>query len=220
MRTFFIVLSLLVGLLPGSVVAQPAAAVNAARDHYRKASALFDLSRYAEAAKEFELAYEAKPDPALLYNLAQSHRLAGASSAALQAYKAYLRRMPAAANRAEVESRIAEVQQKLAAATSDVEPKPATVNVLPSTPPSPSTSNGTAAPSPLPLPSPVLTPPASAITPPLVHATPSRRSTPRWVWGAVAGSVVLVGVVFGIGLGIHYADRGSRSPSIGVGGLE
>lgn len=219
MRTSLIVFFLLLALVTGTAFAQPSAAVNAAREHYRKASALFDLSRFAEAAKEFELAYEAKPDPALLYNLAQSHRLAGASKEALQAYKAYLRRMPASPNRAEIEARIAEVQQKLAAAN-EPEQKP----VVPTSPPlSHTPPQSVTASAPLPsIPSkPLLTEtPPLATTPRLTRAAPSRRTTPRWVWGAVAGSVVLVGAVFGIGLGLHYADRGSRSPSIGVGGLE
>lgn len=218
MRTFFVVLLFLfLECVGGSAVAQPTGAVNAAREHYRKGTTLFDLSRYAEAAREFELAYEAKPDPALLYNLAQSHRLAGASSAALQAYKAYLRRMPAAPNRAEVESRIAEVQQKLATANDPAAkptPLPTSTSSNP-TPPPLAVTPTTTPPTPL-----LVEKPPIATTPQLTRVAPSRRATPRWVWGAVAGSVVLVGVVFGIGLGLHYADPGSRSPSIGVGGLE
>lgn len=217
MRTFLVVLLLsFLECVGGRAFAQPVVAVNAAREHYRKGTTLFDLSRYAEAAREFELAYEAKPDPALLYNLAQSHRLAGASSAALQAYRAYLRRMPAAPNRAEVESRIAEVQQKLATAN-DAEAKPTPIPTPPlnPTPPPIAVTPTTSSPTPS-----LVEKPPIAITPQLTRAAPSRRAPPRWVWGAVAGSVVLVGVVFGIGLGLHYADPGSRSPSIGVGGLE
>jgi tetratricopeptide (TPR) repeat protein len=89
---------------------KPVEDVEAARGHFRKGKTYFDLQRYRDAAREYEAAYEAKNDPALLYNIAQSYRLAGEHSSALGAYKAFLRNMPGAPNRAEVEKRIADLQ--------------------------------------------------------------------------------------------------------------
>ena len=85
--------------------------VSAAREHYRRGTTLFDLQKYIEAAHEYELAYEAKDDPALLFNIAQSYRLGGDAIKALGAYKAYLRRVPHPPNREEVASRILELQK-------------------------------------------------------------------------------------------------------------
>ena len=92
--------------------AEPAANdVSGARLHYSKANRLFDLQRYSEAAHEYEAAYEAKDDPALLFNIGQAYRLAGDYQKAMGAYKSYLRRSPHPKNRAELETRIAELQK-------------------------------------------------------------------------------------------------------------
>jgi hypothetical protein len=87
----------------------------AAREHYRAGTKLYDLRRYKEAAKEYEAAYEAKDDPALLFNIAQAYRLAGAYDDAIASYRSYLRRVPRATNRPEVDKRIREMQDLLAA---------------------------------------------------------------------------------------------------------
>ncbi len=82
----------------------------AAKSHFERGSVLFDLQRYDEAAAEYEAAYEAKPDPALLYNLGQSYRLAGKYERALRAYQNFLRHMPQSPQRADVEKRIEELR--------------------------------------------------------------------------------------------------------------
>jgi tetratricopeptide (TPR) repeat protein len=100
---------------PASVRAQaqpPAGATDAAaraRDHASKGRRLYDLRRYDPAIREFEQAYQLDNDPAHLYNIAQSHRLANHVPEAIAAYRAYLDRLPEAANRPDVERRIAEL---------------------------------------------------------------------------------------------------------------
>src|SRR5678815_2291227 len=94
-------------------IASPAQAADAraeAKAHFERGSVLFDLQRYDEAAAEYEAAYEAKPDPALLFNLAQAYRLAKKPERAIAAYNSYLRRLPQAKNRAEIEGRIEEMK--------------------------------------------------------------------------------------------------------------
>src|SRR5262245_62111772 len=83
-----------------------------AREHYQKGTAFYDLGRYQDAIREFEAAYELKNDPALLYNLAQSHRLAGNAEQALHFYRTYLKKVPKAANRVEIEGRITTLEQQ------------------------------------------------------------------------------------------------------------
>src|ERR1700690_2496951 len=97
-------------------VAAPARAQDAmsAKEHYQKGTSYYDLGRYADAIKEFEAAYQIKNDPALLFNLAQSHRLAGNSDQALHFYRTYLRYVPKPPNRAEIESRITQLEQLVA----------------------------------------------------------------------------------------------------------
>jgi hypothetical protein len=82
-----------------------------AREHYQKGSKAFALGAYDEAVAEYSAAYRLRDDPALLYNLAQTHRLANHAPEALRFYKMYLTLQPQAANRSEVEGKIAELQK-------------------------------------------------------------------------------------------------------------
>jgi hypothetical protein len=131
-------LALLVGgSLSGTAHAQgPAAApatagptndpeVESARQHFKKGNRLFDLQRYLEAAKEYEAAYEAKDDPALLFNIGQAYRLAADYPKAIGAYKSFLRRNPGAKNRVELETRIADLQRLVAEQKRNEEATPA-----------------------------------------------------------------------------------------------
>ena len=79
--------------------------------HYERGTTMFDLEKYVEAAGEFERAYELKQNPAFLFNIAQAYRLAGRPDKAVGFYRSYLRRLPNAANRAEVEARIVEMEK-------------------------------------------------------------------------------------------------------------
>jgi tetratricopeptide (TPR) repeat protein len=106
------VLAFLLAFLTFGVVAPAHADDSAsAREHYQKGTSYYDLGRYTDAIKEFEAAYQIKNDPALLYNLAQSNRLAGNSEQALHFYRTYLRYVPKVANRAEIEDRIKQLDQ-------------------------------------------------------------------------------------------------------------
>lgn len=118
--------------------------VNAARMHYKKGTRAFELGHYADAITEYEAAYKAKDDPALLFNLAQAYRLNSDSVGALRAYKAYLHRIPDAPNGDEVRSRIDELQRAIdeqrrvsPSASPTVAPSP------PTSPASPAKSQGT-----------------------------------------------------------------------------
>src|SRR5262245_24916190 len=83
------------------------------REHYLKGTKAFDLGFYDDAIAEYLLAYQAKDSPALLFNLGQANRLSGHLAEALRFYRVYLTKMPRAANRAEVELKIAELQGAL-----------------------------------------------------------------------------------------------------------
>jgi tetratricopeptide (TPR) repeat protein len=81
------------------------------REHYEKGKRFFDLLKYSEAAEEYEKAYLAAPDPVMLFNIAQCHRLNDQPDEAIRFYKSYLRNAPSAVNRADVEKRIAEMEK-------------------------------------------------------------------------------------------------------------
>lgn len=157
---------------------------DSAKLHYEHGLSAYGLGHYAEAADEYEKAFALKPDPALLYNAAQSHRLAGTKSRALQLYKSYLALFGDVPNRVEVQRHIDELS---AAIVADER--------LQSSPPV------------TPQPMATESPPVVATAPALQLAAappPPRRWYRRpWVWGVVAGGVVVVAgaVVLGATLG-------------------
>ena len=107
-----LVASLAAFLLVGPAVTGRAAAdnVDEARAYVEKATAAYALNKYAAAAENFEKAFELKPDPALLYNAAQSYRLAGNKERALALYESYLRVYPKEKKRPEIEGHIKQLK--------------------------------------------------------------------------------------------------------------
>jgi tetratricopeptide (TPR) repeat protein len=78
---------------PGTA-AQPDSAVQLARTLYEKGQRQYDLGHFADARQLFESAYETKPAPALLFNIAQCHRKLGDLRNAAALYKSFLRADP------------------------------------------------------------------------------------------------------------------------------
>jgi tetratricopeptide (TPR) repeat protein len=147
-------------------VAAPARADDAAsaREHRVKGTSYFDLGKYPEAIKEFEAAYQLKNDPALLYDLAQSNRLAGNSEQALRFYRTYLRYVPKVANRDKIEDRIRQLDQ-LVAQKNAAQTAPPT-EAIPANEPAPGTTAPPPAAAPPPEPAPSAPEPAPGMTGP------------------------------------------------------
>lgn len=213
-------------LLVAGLIALAAPAARAdddARAVNQRAVAAFALGQYGEAAELWEKCFALKPQPALLYNAAQAHRLAGHKERALLLYQNYLRlygrQIP---NRTEVEqhveqlARAIETDQKVANAPpvgpsagggehdgERVAPPPregarARVNL---TPPPPERAPIVAA-------------------PPGVEPSDRPRSR-RGLWiglGVAAGAVVVAAVVLGVLLGAPSDPSPSRG-TIAFGGL-
>jgi tetratricopeptide (TPR) repeat protein len=100
-------------LLLVSTVARAEDDREAARRHFDAGSKLYDLGKFREAAGEYEEAYKAKSDPALLFNIGQAYRGAGEAQPAITAYRSFLRKLPDTPNRAEVEGHITRLQKQL-----------------------------------------------------------------------------------------------------------
>jgi tetratricopeptide (TPR) repeat protein len=160
-----------------------------AKELFASALRHFDLTEYPQALAEFTEASRLKDDPALLYDIAQCYRHMNQPEDALRFYRAYLRRLPEARNRAEVETKIAALQEALvteARSTARVDLKaPAPSR---GEPPAPTPGN------------PLLVPNAPAPKTPLYKKW--------WLWTAVGGMVV-VGVAVGLGVGLS----GSGAPA-------
>lgn len=195
------------------LVAVPAAHADdaeQARIHYRSASSHFAVGEFAEAAEEYQIAYKLKPDPALLYNAAQSYRLAGNNDKALILYKNYLQFFPNESNADDVRQQIAKLKEAIAA-TEKAKTSPPTNTVEPGRQSPPAAT--------------VITPtPASASTQIDVRKTEAPHKTPLykrwWVWTAV-GVVVVGGVVTAAVLATRPAPAWSNVNDFGpgVGGL-
>jgi tetratricopeptide (TPR) repeat protein len=138
-----------------------------ARQHFEDGSRLYDLGKFRDAAHEYEEAYKYKPDPALLFNIGQAYRAAGDAQEAVTAYKSYLRRVPDASNRLEVEGHVEKLQR-----TIDEQKRAQPLITTPQPQPQPTTLVTTTAPA---------------------EKQPLYKKW--WLWTAVGGAIVVGGVV-------------------------
>jgi len=86
-----------------------------AKDHFRRGNQLYDIGKYLDAAAEYRQAFELSEKPAFLFNIAQAYRLGNNAEEAIAAYRGFLRRIPDAAQRAEVEEHIEVLSKRLEA---------------------------------------------------------------------------------------------------------
>jgi tetratricopeptide (TPR) repeat protein len=177
------------------VVSVPAAAddIEAARRHYTQGSKDFDLGLYDKAIEEYMAAYDAKPDPALLYNIAQAHKLAGHPEQAVRFYRTYLSRVPDAPNGDEVRAKIAELQKAIDQQQKARSMPPDHVQPLDSAP--------ATAPIATPAPAPVASPSEPEPAPALPASDTGRARTLK-VTGISVAAVGLAALGAGIGLAV------------------
>jgi hypothetical protein len=84
----------------------------AAGKHFQAAQEAFAQQRFKAAAVEFQAAYDNSKDPILLYNVGEAWERGGDGHKAVDAYRAYLKAMPSATDKAEVQRRIAAIVSK------------------------------------------------------------------------------------------------------------
>lgn len=176
----------------------PAEARERAADHYRRGMTHYNLGKFAEAIVEFEAAYKLSQEPDLLFNIAQAHRLGDEPKQALFFYDAYLRLRPNAANRADVEARIAEAK-KLLEDEKSLQTAPPHGAIEPTTPPQkPAVTTPEK-----PATSPSTPESAVAVPSPAIDTTPHR--SPLTIAGWATGAIGIAGVV----TGTYFASRAS-----------
>ena len=92
---------------------------------YKEGTKRYNLGEFEEAIKAYKSGYDAKADPVFLFNIAQAYRLWNKPDKAAFFYKSFLRNLPEAPNRSEVERRIAEMQTAIVGQkTSAAQPPP------------------------------------------------------------------------------------------------
>jgi len=82
-----------------------------ARRMFEDGRAAYDSGNYQDGLNYFQRAYDLSARPGLLFNIGQAAYRMHSDDRALKAFKAYLAATPQAANRAEVEQRIRELEQ-------------------------------------------------------------------------------------------------------------
>jgi hypothetical protein len=192
-----------------------------ARRVYDEATAAFGLGRYAEAAEKYEAAFSLRPDPALLYNAAQSYRLAGNKARALELYRNYVRLYPEGTNAEDARSHVTVLKKAI-----EDERTPSAAPVAPAHAPS---APPASTPPPVTMPPPVETPmpgaaPLPSAPPPADTNVPmvSQPATAgdeqksitgqTWFWVAVGAAAVLVGTTV-----ILLGTRGESFPDATLG---
>lgn len=174
-----------------------------ARSLFTRGRTQYALGHFKEAAELFEKAFELKQDPAILYNAAQAHRLAGDKKQALVLYQNYVRLFGEMENHEEVERRIVELKAAI-----EAEQKANT------NPPTGLLGDKTEAPPPAVTPAPTEPTPAAVVTQPAPEKPRPRRA---WIWGVVAGGVVLVGGA--IALGVVFGTT-HKDPTATIGAVQ
>jgi hypothetical protein len=207
LRTILFV-TLLAITVGGRASASPA---SEARAFHEKAKSAFALEKYAQAADYFERAFELKADPAILYNAALSHRLAGNKARALALYQNYLRVFGHVGKWTEVEARVEELKTALAEEQALAPPRPASAADSTGAPANgdsgraeastePPRQVGAASVAPLPTSAPA--------DPPVLVATPSDTGSGEpatatrgtWFWVGVGGAIAVAAGAIALGI--------------------
>jgi hypothetical protein len=190
-----------------------------ARMHYQRGTKAYDLGFYEDAIREYMLAYQAKDDPAILYNLAQVNRLAGHAPEALRLYRIYLLKLPRAQNRSDVEHKIGELERTIAKQQKGLPPDQL---IRPNPPVAES-----APPPPVEPPAEPPAPPAAAPAPAPPAAVETARPVQRpsrglKIGGLSSGAVGIAALGVGVGmaaLATQTSDEISRSATFDPGRL-
>jgi hypothetical protein len=112
-RARLLVLFAAVALTPLAARAQTEAQKREAKEHYEKATRLYEVEKYGDAIEEYQKVYLLVDDPNMLYNIGQAYRLWGKPEEAVRSYRNFLRRSPNAPNRADVEKKIADLEKAI-----------------------------------------------------------------------------------------------------------
>lgn len=163
-----------------------------ARRHHERGTSFYNLGQFEEAIAEYRKGYEQKADPVFLLNIGEAYRQLGAHEKALFFYRRYVSTVPDAPNRPQIEDKITELEQLVAAqqrARSPAPPEPLSpgLTTAPATPLPPDV--GLVAPPP---------PPSPRAPGPVWH---------RWWFWAGVGGLVAGGIAVGLLVSSAKQDR-------------
>ena len=99
-----------VSLVAVSVASAEDAETRAAKRYFERGQKAFNLGKFDDALEQYQKAYDAKPIPAILFNIGQCYRNLGDYEAAIFSFRKYLKLEPDADNREETEEYITELE--------------------------------------------------------------------------------------------------------------
>jgi tetratricopeptide (TPR) repeat protein len=182
----------------------------AAKEAFREGTRQYELGDFRKALDAFKRAYLSYEEPAFLFNIAQCYRQVGDKQEALRFYKLFLRKVPDAPNRDEVQNVVTNLQSAIEQErTARSQPPSGTIGPETTTRPRPE--------------APIAVAPTATPTDGNGTVGVERRAEPTsrapvykkwWLWSAVG--VVVVGAALGIGLGVGLANP---QPSSHFGGI-
>ncbi len=180
-----------------------------AKTVFDRGTALFALHHFSDAAAAYEKAFELRPDPAILYNAAQAHRLSGNKTRALDLYQSLLKLYGTrVANRAEIIDHIKHLQIAL-----DADRR--ATNSPPMTPQPRPLDTGTRPPPPqVDAPPPTQTEPAPTT---LTEAPVEPVTKRKWFWPVIGTTLAVV--VAGVTVGVVIGTSKTVDPSPGFGNV-
>jgi len=173
-----------------------------AKAHFQSATSHFAVGEFAEAADEYQKAYKLKPDPALLYNAAQSYRLANNLEKAQILYRNFLQLYPNEGNAEEVKAQITKLREAIVAADKAKNAPP--TEAKPMTP----------SPERVELVEPTAPHTVTAEAPAKAERTPVYKKW--WLW-TIVGVVVVGAVVGGVVATQVSSGSWSNGPTVGPG---
>ena len=213
---------------PAAAAPGTAAEEKEARELFRKAEMSFNMGKFADALGDYQAAYQAKPLPAFLFNIAQCYRNLQDYEKARFFYRRYLALDPHTTNRRLVEDLVAEMTKLIdkseaakaaeakaaeakAAEAKAVEAKTAEAKTVDATPPPPAETMSPPAAEPNPAP-----PPAAVVVQAPAPEAPVVEPAPpvykRWWFWTLVGVVAL-----GAAGATWAATRGDSTPSGSLG---
>jgi tetratricopeptide (TPR) repeat protein len=178
------------------IAAAPAHAITEeeerAKAHFLAGQSYYDQASYTDALREFKEAYRLSNKPALLYNVARCYEGLEQFGDAVAMLERYLKEEPETPDREAVETRIAHLKEREAAATR--------VQRKPSEPTEPSR------PPPVPPSATTSTPTAATVT----TGTPPRKRKWTWIVGGVGVGLLAAALGTGVASQLTYNDLNNK----------
>jgi len=200
------------------------AAMAQAKTHFETGRNAYNAGDYVTAIREFKAAEALRPSPILDYNIGLANEKLGKRRVAVKYYKRYLELQPNAANKAEVEGKVASLEAEIAA-----QPVPPPGGTAPQPGAQPETQADMPPADPNAQPGAAAQPgydPYASTAPPgqPVAAKPAKKKSYWWI-GLIIGGAVTLTVVIAVVIWLYavdttttyYANHGLGSQTVGNG---